>query len=76
MSDEPIRLGDQSQTTLEPGHGQARDAALALALVKADVTRLVVIEALIPELMGLKTRLDLIEKTLGEIAIGLGVVPK
>lgn len=74
MSDEPIHLGDQSKTTLEPGHGQARDAALAL--VKADVTRLVVaIEALIPELVGLKTRLDRIEKTLGDIAKGLGVTP-
>ncbi len=75
MSDEPIHLGDQSQTTLEPGHGQARDAALAL--VKADVARLVTaIEALIPELQGLKSRLDRIEKTLGEIALGLGVAPR
>lgn len=62
---------EQSLTTAD----KAREAALAI--LKTDVARLVgAIEALIPELQGLKSRLDRIEKTLGEIAIGLGVAPR
>ena len=62
MSEEVIRLGDQSGTTSERA--------------KADVAQLVAgVDLLISELSGIKEKLDRIEKTLSEIAVGLGVQP-
>ena len=71
MSEEVIRLGDQSGTTPERGRSDA-----AVALLKADVARLVTgLDLLISELSGIKEKLNRIEKTLSEIAVGLGVQP-
>jgi hypothetical protein len=65
---------EQSKTTLEPGHGRS-DAALNL--MKNDLQKLAMAaETLVVQVVGLKSQLTGIEKTLTEIAIGLGVEPK
>jgi hypothetical protein len=70
-------------TDLERGTGtvsQSQSTApndAALALLKADVARLVeALGVLVSELAAIKGKLDRIEKTIREIALGLGVTPQ
>jgi hypothetical protein len=64
----------QSQRT-EPMKSGVGDEVLNL--LKSDLAKfLTQVPLLIEELAGIKTRLDRIEGTLRDIAIGLGVVPK
>jgi hypothetical protein len=65
---------EQSKTTLEAGHGRS-DATVNL--MRNDLQRLAMAaETLVVQVAGLKSQLTGIEKTLTEIAIGLGVEPK
>jgi predicted transcriptional regulator len=64
----------QSQSTA-PTREWAGDAALKL--IKADVAKLVdALAVLASELAAIKGKLDRIEKTIREIALGLGVTPQ
>jgi hypothetical protein len=64
----------QSQSTA-PTKEWADDAALKI--LKADMARLVeALGVLVSELAAIKVKLDRIEKTIREIALGLGVTPQ
>jgi hypothetical protein len=50
---------------------------VALSLLEADVAKLVLaLESLVTEIGAIKGQLDRIEKTLRDVALGLGVTPQ
>lgn len=67
------QIGQQSETTLEPPR-PGDDPRLDL--MKRDIQRIVMaLETLVVQMGGLKVQLTSIEKTMVEIAVGLGVQP-